>query len=375
MLTRQILFAALCSASVALGQDQAGSRWTYTTPDAHFQVEIVATGLRAPAGLSFLPDGRLLVADRPLGKMSIYDPGHRTLTPIEGVPPVHGLVDGGQLDVLVHPDYARNGWIYLALSIEVPGGNTTVVDRARIVDNRLIDRQRLFSAKPVIANSNEFGSRLVLDRGYLFVTLGQRNLPANAQDLGSDLGKVIRLREDGSVPPDNPFARRPGALPEIWSYGNRNAVGLALDPETGTLWEHEHGPLGGDEINIIRRGRNYGWPVIGYGVNYDGTPVGAGITRQNGMEQPVYYYDPDIAPSGMILYSGKAFPRWRHSLFIGSLALHLLDRLVIDGDRVLHEERLLTDRHWKVRAVQEAPDGSLYIGVDGGYLARLSPAG
>lgn len=177
------------------------------------------------------------------------------------------------------------------------------------------------------------------------------------------------------MPPDNPFARRPGALPEIWSYGNRNAVGLALDPETGTLWEHEHGPLGGDEINIIRRGRNYGWPVIGYGVNYDGTPVGAGITRQNGMEQPVYYYDPDIAPSGMILYSGKAFPRWRHSLFIGSLALHLLDRLVIDGDRVLHEERLLTDRHWKVRAVQEAPDGSLYIGVDGGYLARLSPAG
>ena len=277
------------------------------------------------------------------------------------------------MDVLVHPDYARNGWIYLVLSIEVPGGNTTVVDRAHLVANSLTDRQRVFTARPVKPNSNEFGSRLVLDHGYLYVTLGQRNLPENAQDLGSDLGKIIRLREDGTIPKDNPFVHRTGALAEIWTYGNRNPVGLAIDPATGALWEHEHGPLGGDEINIIRRGLNYGWPVITYGLDYSGKPVGAGITHHSGMEQPVFYYDPDIAPSGMLFYTGKDFPRWRNNIFIGSLTVRYLARLVVEGDHVIHEERLLLDRGWKIRAVQQAPDGSLYIGVDGGFLARISP--
>lgn len=366
------LILGLCVASGATAQEIVGTRWAYTTSDARFQVEIVATGLSAPVGLSFLPDGRLLVADRPVGRLSAFDPSTQTLTPIEGVPAVHGKVDGGLLDVLVHPDYTRNGWIYLVLSIEVPGGNTTVVDRARLVGNALVDRQRLFTARPVEPNSNEFGSRLVLDHGYLYVTLGQRNLPENAQDLGSDLGKIIRLREDGTIPKDNPFVHRKGALPEIWTYGNRNAVGLAIDPATGGLWEHEHGPKGGDEINIIRRGLNYGWPVISYGVNYDGTPVGAGITHHSGMEQPAFYYDPDIAPSGMIFYTGEAFPRWRNNIFIGALVRHL-ERLVVERDHVIHEERLLLDRSWKVRAIQQALDGSLYIGVDGGFLARISP--
>jgi aldose sugar dehydrogenase len=366
------LILGLCVASGATAQEIVGTRWAYATSDARFQVEIVATGLSAPVGLSFLPDGRLLVADRPVGRLSAFDPSTQTLTSIEGVPAVHGKVDGGLLDVLVHPDYARNGWIYLVLSIEVPGGNTTVVDRARLVGNALVDRQRLFTARPVEPNSNEFGSRLVLDHGYLYVTLGQRNLPENAQDLGSDLGKIIRLREDGTIPKDNPFVHRKGALPEIWTYGNRNAVGLAIDPATGGLWEHEHGPKGGDEINIIRRGLNYGWPVISYGVNYDGTPVGAGITHHSGMEQPAFYYDPDIAPSGMIFYTGEAFPRWRNNIFIGALVRHL-ERLVVERDHVIHEERLLLDRSWKVRAIQQALDGSLYIGVDGGFLARISP--
>ena len=376
MINRTLLLA-LCLASAATAQDQLGAKWTYATHDARFQVEVVATGLTAPVGLSFLPDGRLLVADRPAGRLSLFDPGARTLTPIDGVPAVHGKVDGGLLDVLVHPDYVRNGWIYLVLSIEVAGGNTTVVDRAHLRGNELIDPQRLFTARPVIPNSNEFGSRLVLDHGYLYVTLGQRNLPENSQNLRSDLGKIIRLREDGSVPADNPFAHRKDALAEIWTYGNRNPVGLAMNRQTGVLWEHEHGPLGGDEVNIIRRGLNYGWPVISYGNNYDGTPVGSGITHQAGMEQPVYYYDPDIAPSGMIFYSGKAFRGWRNSIFIGALVGRCLDRLVVEADRVIHEERLLVDRAWKIRAVQEAPDGSVYIGVDGGLLARISalPAG
>jgi glucose/arabinose dehydrogenase len=364
---------ALCATAVAQPEAQVGLKWTYATADAHFQLEIVATGLVAPVGLAFLPDNRLLVADRPTGRLSLFDPQTRSLTPIEGVPAVHGEVDGGLLDVLVHPDYAHNGWIYLAMAIEVSGGNTTVVDRARIVGNALTDRQRLFTARPVIPNSNEFGSRMVLDRGYLYVTLGQRNHPENAQDLGSDLGKIIRLHEDGTLPKDNPFVHRTGALPEIWTYGNRNPVGLAMDPASGLLWEHEHGPKGGDEVNIILRGRNYGWPVISYGVNYDNSPVGSGVTHHVGMEQPVYYFEPDIAPSGMIVYSGKAFSRWRNDIFIGSLILNHLDRLVVENGHVIHEERLLHDRGWKIRAVQEAPDGSIYIGADGGLLARISP--
>lgn len=371
------LVLALCAGSSPAAQEPVsntvGSRWTYETPDERFQVEVVATGLIAPAGLSFLPDGRLLVADRPVGQLMVYDPRTQTLTQIAGVPPVHGKIDGGLMDVLVHPNYARNGWIYLVYSIEVPGGNTTVVDRARLVANHLAERERLFTAHPVIPNSNEFGSRLVLEHGYLYVTLGQRNLPENAQNLRSDLGKIIRLREDGTVPRSNPFVHREGALPEIWTYGHRNPVGLAIDPATGALWEHEHGPLGGDEINIIRRGLNYGWPVITYGLDYSGKPIGARITHHAGMEQPVFYYDPDIAPSGMIIYAETAFSRWRNNIFIGSLAMRHLARLVIEGDHVIHEERLLLDRGWKVRAVQQAPDGSIYIGVDGGLLARISP--
>ena len=366
---------ALCAASSAPAQvqDRAGSRWTYQTPEAHFQLEVIASGLTAPAGLSFLPDGRLLVADRPVGRLSVFDPAAGSLTPIDGVPPVHGKIDGGLMDVLVHPNYAHNGWIYLVYSIEVPGGNTTVVDRARLASNHLADRERLFAARPVIANSNEFGSRLVLDRGFLYVTLGQRNLPENAQNLDSDLGKIIRLREDGAIPPDNPFVRQKGARPEIWSYGHRNPVGLAIDPVNGALWEHEHGPQGGDEINIIRRGLNYGWPIITYGVDYGGKPVGAWLTHHAGMEQPVFYYEPDIAPSGMIFYTGKGFPRWRGNIFIGSLTARYLARLVVEGNHVIHEERLLRDRSWKIRAVQQSPDGSIYLGVDGGLLARILP--
>ncbi len=353
--------------------DSTPASWTYNTQNASFRAEIVGTGLQRPVALSFLPDGRLLVADRPTGQLRLLDVTTGALTPVDGVPPVHGKVDGGLLDVLVHPDYQRNGWIYFAYAAPGPEGNTTVVDRARLQATSLVERERLFSARPVVANSNEFGSRLVLDKGSLYVSVGQRNTPAFAQDLGSHPGKIIRLQEDGTVPGDNPFAHEPGALPEIWCYGNRNPVGLALNPETGELWEHEHGPMGGDEVNIIRRGRNYGWPVISYGREYDGRPVGAGITHRAGMEQPIYYYAPDIAPSGMIFYTGNAFPAWRGNLFIGAMAHGHLNRLVIEQDRVLHEERLLEDRGWRVRAVQQGPDGLIYLGVDAGFIVRLRP--
>jgi aldose sugar dehydrogenase len=353
--------------------DSTATSWTYESQNERFRAEVIVTGLQRPVGLSFLPDGRLLVADRPTGQLSILDLETDSLTLVAGIPPVHGKVDGGLLDVLVHPDYAHNGWIYLVYAVEGPTGNTTVVDRARLGGTGLVGRERLFTARPAIPNSNEFGSRLVLDRGFLYISLGQRNTPALAQNLGSDPGKIIRLRENGRVPPDNPFVRRRGALPEIWCYGNRNPVGLVVNPWTGELWEHEHGPMGGDEVNIIRRGRNYGWPVISYGREYDGRPVGAGITHHLGMEQPVYYWRPDIAPSGMIFYTGDAFPNWRGDLFIGALVQGHLNRLVIEGNRVLHEERLLQDRGWRVRAVAQGPDGLIYLGVDPGIIIRLRP--
>ena len=282
--------------------------------------------------------------------------------------------EAGLADVLVHPGYAQNGWIYLAYAAPVPDGNTLVVDRAHLVDHHLTDRHRIFTARPALATYRDYGSRMVLDHGYLYITVGQRDTPDSVQGLGSDLGKVVRVWDDGRVPKDNPFVSRKGAMPEIWTIGHRSAVGLAIDPATGALWENEHGPQGGDEVNIIRRGLNYGWPVISYGVNYGGKPVGDGTAHHAGMEQPVFDDVPDIAPSGMIFYQGSAFPRWKGDIFMGAMVAQHLNRLVVDGDHVIHEERLLLDRKWRVRDVQQGPDGALYLGIDGGLIARITPA-
>jgi glucose/arabinose dehydrogenase len=353
--------------------DTVGASWSYRSDDARFRVEVVATGIQVPWGLAFLPDGRLLLTERGRGRLSVLDLRSGALTPIDGLPPVHAKVDGGLLDVILHPDYLRHGWIYLSYSIDTAGGTTTVVDRARLRGARLIDRRRLFAALPPVPNSSHFGSRLVIQNGYLYVSLGERDHRDLAQQLDTHHGKIIRLHEDGRVPADNPFVGRTGALPEIWSYGHRNPQGLALHPMTGELWEHEHGPRGGDEVNIVRPGRNYGWPVITYGQEYKGGPVGDGLTHREGMEQPLYYYVPSIAPSGMIFYTGDAFPAWRGNLFIGALALRHLNRLIIENGAVVREERLLADRSWRVRSVQQGPDGYVYIGVDQGMVLRLRP--
>jgi glucose/arabinose dehydrogenase len=353
--------------------DSTATTWDYAAGRTRFRVEIVASGFHAPVSLAFLPDGRLLVADRPTGELSILDLSTSSRTLVSGVPRVHGKVDGGLLDVLVHPDFTRNHRLIIAYASEEPGGKSVVVERARLDDTQLVDRVRLFLAQPVIDNSNEFGARLLLRHGDLFISLGQRDTPTMAQDLSNDLGKIIRIREDGSIPPDNPFAHHHGARPEIWAYGIRNPVGLALDPVTGEMWEHEHGPKGGDEVNIITRGRNYGWPVITYGLEYNGMPVGAGRTHATGMEQPIYYWDPDIGPTGMIFYTGTAFPDWRGSIFLGALLRGRLIRLVVEGHRVVHEEWLLPDRNWRVRTVAQGPDGFLYLGVQGGMIVRVRP--
>ncbi len=292
--------------------DSTATSWTYDSQNARFVADVLVSGLKAPVSFAFLPDGRMLAADRPTGELSLIDVRTGAKTLVNGVPPVHGKVDGGLLEVVLQPDFAKNGWIYLAYASEDSASMGLVVIRAHLRGNALVDQQTLFVAQPRLKNSNEFGSRLVLSGGYLFITVGQRNTPDQAQDLASDLGKIIRLNEDGTVPRDNPFVGRKGARPEIWAYGVRNPVGLAVNPFTGALWEHEHGPRGGDEVNIIRRGLNYGWPVIGYGIEYNGALVGKGITHADSMEQPIYYWVPDIAPTGLHLLHGRRVPGMAH---------------------------------------------------------------
>lgn len=338
------------------------------------RVEVVTDSIIIPFGMDFLPDGRLMVTDRVVGNIVLVDTktGERKL--VEGVPKVVGAGDCGMLDILVHPDYKNNGWIYFSYTEGDTNSNTMVVDRAKLDGLRLSQRERLFTALPFYKKPLHHGTRLVLKDGYLFFGMGEKtDLKDSAQTLSNHLGKVLRIFEDGRVPPDNPYVDTPGARPEIWSYGHRNPNGLTINPYTGELWEHEHGPKGGDEINIIKPTLNYGWPLISYGVNYDDTPVNTGLSDMPGMQQPVYYYRPSIAPSGMQFYTSDVIPSWKGNLFIGSMVLTHLNRLVIENNKVVREERLLGDKKWRVRSVKQGPDGFLYLGVDGGKILRIMP--
>ena len=358
--------------------DTVGASWEYDSQLFRYRVEVIATGVVVPFGMAFLPDGRALVTDRP-GTLWLLDVRSGAMTRVAGVPAVSDTVDGGLLDIAVHPDYARNGWLYFSYSEKTDTGKATVVERGRLRDGGLVDRQRLFTAYPAVAGDYHFGSRLVLRDGFLFITLGEREISALAQELWTDLGKVVRLHDDGRIPNDNPFRGRAGARAGIWSYGHRNPHGLAVHPETGELWESEHGPLGGDEINVIRPGINYGWPTVTLGREYDGGPVGDGLTTAPGMEPPVHHYSTSAALTGIAFYTGAAFPRWRNNLFVGAMTPRFLARLVVERGKVVSEERLLLEKRWKVRVVQTGPDGYLYLGVQraadgsGGVMARLRP--
>jgi len=374
------MFVALTSvhAQSQRSADTVGASWEYDSQLGRYRVEVVATGVRVPFGMAFLPDSRALVTDRP-GTLWLLDIRTGAMTRVAGVPAVSDSVDGGLLDIEVHPDYARTGWLYFSYSEKTDTGKATVVERARLRDARLLDRQRLFTAYPAVAGDYHFGSRLALKDGYLFITLGERELSALAQELWTDLGKIVRLYDDGRIPNDNPFVGRAGARPEIWSYGHRNPHGLAFHPLTGELWESEHGPLGGDEINVIKRGLNYGWPTVTFGREYDGGPVGDGLTQAPGMEPPVFHYATSAALSGIAFYTGSAFPQWRNNLFVGAMTPRFLARLVVANGRVEREEKLLLEKKWRVRVVQTGPDGFLYLGVQrasdgtGGVIARIRP--
>ena len=340
------------------------------------RVVTLVQGLEHPWALAFLPDGRWLVTERP-GRLRVVQNGALLPEPIAGVPPVWASGQGGLLDVALHPRYAETGWIYVSYAGPGPGGAATEVARGRLRGHRLEDVEVIFRMLPKVGGGQHFGSRLVFDRaGYLYVTLGERGQRDRSQGLGDHLGKIVRLHDDGRVPADNPFVGRAGARPEIWSYGNRNVQGAALHPVTGELWAHEHGPQGGDELNVIRGGANYGWPVATHGREYgSGRPIGEG-TQKAGMAAPLHVWVPtSIAPSGMAFYTGDRFPAWRGNLFIGALASRLLVRLELDGERVVREERMLRDTVGRIRDVRVGPDGLLYLVTDAqnGAVVRLEP--
>lgn len=345
------------------------------------RAEVVAGKLEHPWGLAFIENGRALVTEKP-GRMRMVGPDGKVGDPIAGVPDVDARGQGGLLDVLADSGYARNRMVYFCYSKPAANGsgNSTSLAAARLADDgrRLENLKVLFSQKPKFASQAHFGCRIVESAdGKLFLTLGDRfRRMQDAQTLDNHHGKVVRINKDGSVPPDNPYANKAGALPEIWSIGHRNVQGMAIGPD-GRLWTHEHGPQGGDEINRPEAGKNYGWPVITYGENYGGGPIGEGLTAKPGMEQPLHYWVPSIAPSGMtFLKSARYGKAWQGSLFVGSLKFRYLDRIELRDGKVVKEEKLLQDIGQRIRDVREGPDGLLYVLTDeaAGQLLRLAPA-
>jgi glucose/arabinose dehydrogenase len=386
-----------CAAGlVALGLSPANAQ-TFHSAAGDLVVQTIASGLSHPWAIAFLPDGRLVVTERP-GRMRIVGADGKLSPPLAGVPKVMASGQGGLHDVILDRNYAQNHTIYFCYAEPADGGGRTALARARLIDEgapRLDDVTVIFHQDGPLSSGNHFGCRIVqTPDDNLFMTAGEHFTTRDqAQNLGNHLGKIIRIRPDGSVPPDNPFVNKaldvrspdtrpePGstaraaAKPEIWSYGHRNPQGLALHPTTGKLWEHEHGPRGGDEVNIIDKGKNYGWPVIGYGIDYNGARIHES-THKDGMEQPIWYWVPSIAPSGMAFAPNSVIPAWRNSLFVGALAGEALVRLELDGEKIAKEERLLQPLRERIRDVRQGPDGALWLATDNsaGRILRVAPA-
>ena len=364
-----VALSALLIASEAVSQPIA----TQTMP---LNVQTVAKGLEHPWSLAFLPDGRMLVTERP-GRLNLVD-AQGKLTRIAGLPTIAAGGQGGLLDVALAPDFSTSQRIVFSFTEPREQGNGTSVAVAKLSPqaDRLDNVKVIFRQEPSYANGMHFGGRLVFARdGTLFVTLGERfALMDQAQNLANHLGKIVRINLDGSVPPDNPFVGQSGKKPEIWSYGHRNVQAAAIHPQTGALWAVEHGARGGDEINIPQAGKNYGWPVIAYGQHYSGAKIGTG-TAAPGMEQPIYVWDPSIAPSGMAFVTSDRYPSWKGQLLVGALAGESVSRLTLDGPRITSEERMLAALQERIRDVRQGPDGFIYLLTDSpqGRLLRLNP--
>ncbi len=347
---------------------------TIDSEQGAIDVQVVAEGLNSPWSLAFLPDGRMLVTERP-GKLRIVTADGQAGEPIKGVPVVHAQGQGGLLDVVLDPEFVENQTIYMSYAATGRNGAFTAVMRAVLENNELTDKKVIFRQDPPLDNGFHFGARLAFaPDGLLYVTLGERNQYRDkAQELDNSIGKVVRVDRDGKIPDDNPFRGKGRANDAVFSYGHRNPQGAAINPATGELWIHEHGPMGGDEINVIKPGNNYGWPVVTFGREYSGGNIGEG-TEKAGMAPPLYYWVPSIAPSGMAFLTDERAGPWRGNLFVGSLKFALLARLEIENGKVVHEERLLAGMNDRVRDVRAGPDGALYVLTESkGRILRLMP--
>jgi len=373
---RIIAFTAIALAATVAG----ASAQTFKSSAGPLAVETVAKGLVHPWALAFLPDGSMLVTERP-GRMRLVTRDGKLSEPLGGVPKVYASGQGGQLDVILDRNFRQNQTIYFSYAEPFDGGGRTALARAKLDasgTHGLSDVKVIYRQAGPASRGNHFGGRIVQGAdGNLFVSNGEHFTGRDmAQTLDNHLGKIVRITPDGAAPKDNPFVGKAGALPEIWSYGHRNPQGLTINPADGTLWEQEHGARGGDEINVIAKGKNYGWPLVSYGINYDGSKVGTGRQQAAGIEDPVWHWTPSIAPSGMTFYTGDLFPAWKGNLFNGALKFQLLSRIEIKDGKALKEERLLQGLNERIRDVRQGPDGALYLLTDNndGRILRISPA-
>jgi glucose/arabinose dehydrogenase len=369
------MIVATAALAIAGAATHAEAQRVFTSSAGNLAVETVVSGISNPWALAFLPDGRILVTERP-GRLRLFANGRLEPRALPGVPQVRTGGQAGLLDVCLHPNFAQNRLLYLSYIAGDSSGTATTVSRAELGDGGLGNVKVIFEALPRSQGSLNLGSRIVFDRaGLMYVSIGDRFQMQRAQDLGDFAGKIVRLRDDGAVPPDNPFVGKAGARSEIFSWGHRNPQGLARHPETGRIWEVEHGPKGGDELNILKAGANYGWPLVTYGVNYDGSKI-TDKRSLPGMEDALRTWVSSISPCGLSFYTADKFPGWKGSLFTGALSNYALFRIELDGERYRSEERLLVDRLPYIRDVRQGPDGFLYLVTqsDDGGLFRLEPA-
>lgn len=361
----------ICAVLASLLLAPAGLR---AAPSAAYRTVVVAKGLEHPWGMTFLPGGRMLVTERP-GRLRIVSPSGELSPPVEGVPKVAAVGQGGLLDVALHPRFADNSLVYLSFAEPGPEGQGTAVARGRLEGSALKDVKVIFRQKPKLTGGVHFGSRLVFaPDGTLYISMGDRGRMERAQDRSNHQGTIARVNDDGTIPANNPFVKTQGVLPEIYTWGNRNVQGMALNPWTGVVWAQEHGPKGGDEVNILKSGANYGWPLVTFGIDYSGAVI-SDKTEMEGVEPPLLHWTPSIAPSGMAFYDGDAFPAWKGDLFVGALKDRHLRRVDLDGEKVVGQEILLSELGKRIRDVRVGPDGFLYVLTDepDGEMIRVEP--